>query len=479
MLVGFFVLAFGMTFGLGAAVVIAFTTGHSGVGVAKAGILALVVAFAVGGALWKALRTKDEAEGAPLTREEQPRLWAAVDELAAVAGTRPPDDVRLVPSVNAAVWEKTSFLGLKPGPRHLMIGLPLLAGLSVGEIRSVLAHELGHYGGGHTRLSALTYRAKNALAATVENLDGNLLRYPLYWYAQLYAIVAASATRRQELEADRASVVAAGRETAQSALRKVLSLDVAWNVYHENYVSLSLAAERTPRVMVGFRAFLGDPTRQEQLAEVQDRLVDEESSSVFDSHPPIRVRIKAMDALPAADVPRDDRPGWTLVDGIEEMEKGLIRDDLGPVADWPELVERAGAAQISHYANILAEAGRASGIAPHGTSDEIIASLARGEALEALRPHVVDPALTGNEMVTALLEVVRELLAALVVDELVRAGRARFAVNWGREWDVVVDGRAVDVPALVAPVVVDPREAGDVAERILALRGGSDLRHSM
>ncbi len=36
----------------------------------------------------------------------------------------------------------------------MYIGAPLLIGLSVDQMRSVLAHELGHYSGRHTALAA-------------------------------------------------------------------------------------------------------------------------------------------------------------------------------------------------------------------------------------------------------------------------------------------------------------------------------------
>src|SRR5207244_3243782 len=111
------------------------------------------------------------------------------DELAHIAQTRGPDEVRLVPEVNAAVMEQASLLGLQSGKRSMMIGLPLLAGMSVGELRSVLAHELGHYGGGHTKLSALTYRAKVALEVTAAHVNGTAAGYLLVPYAKLYARV--------------------------------------------------------------------------------------------------------------------------------------------------------------------------------------------------------------------------------------------------------------------------------------------------
>ena len=119
LLLGFFLLVFTLTFGLAGLVIYAYSTGHGGVGALKLGVIAAVLAAAIGGGVYKAVRIKHEPSGVPLTREAQPELWRVVDELAVIAGTRAPDDIRLVSEVNAAVWERTGLLGLRPGRRYL------------------------------------------------------------------------------------------------------------------------------------------------------------------------------------------------------------------------------------------------------------------------------------------------------------------------------------------------------------------------
>jgi len=88
--------------------------------------------------------------GPLLTRERHPRLFALLDDVARAAGQARPREVYLVPQVNAWVAERGGILGL--GGRRIMgLGLPLFAGLTVRELRAVLAHEFGHYAGGDTR----------------------------------------------------------------------------------------------------------------------------------------------------------------------------------------------------------------------------------------------------------------------------------------------------------------------------------------
>ncbi|MCZ9338236.1 M48 family metallopeptidase, partial [Streptomyces sp. TRM76130] len=98
--------------------------------------------------------------GLPVTEADEPALWRTVRELADQVGTRAPSRIALTPDVNAAVSEDARLLGLLPGPRRLYLGVPLLQGLTEAQLRSVLAHELGHYSNADTRLAALTARGR-------------------------------------------------------------------------------------------------------------------------------------------------------------------------------------------------------------------------------------------------------------------------------------------------------------------------------
>ncbi|KAA2262430.1 M48 family metalloprotease [Solihabitans fulvus] len=461
LLLGFFVLVLALTFGLAGLSVWAFASGHGGAGAVKLGLGGIAIAVLVGTAVAKAMRIKVEPHGAPVSRAEQPELWRMVDELAAIAGTRGPDDIRLVPEVNAAVWEESHLLGLRRGRRYLELGLPLLAGLSVGELRAVLAHELGHYGEGHTTLSALTYRAKSALAHTIAEVDGHrLIRAVLGGYAKLYAMVAASANRSQELRADAASVAAAGRATAQNALRKLPALSFAWSDYGRSYLSLAGGVDRTPDILLGFHAYLSNPQRGNELRQAEVKLINEEPKSVFDSHPPIRKRIEAMERIADPALAPDHRPAWSvLVDAgnrVPALERALLRDDLGPRAQWPEIVKLAGATMARHAAAELARAGQQSGCAPRGTLDEALAALARGELVRLATP-VLNPGLAAQHVPEAAATVMRELLAETAVSALVGAGLAEHRLNWGGPYQVVGrDGAPLDLEAVVGPSVANP-----------------------
>lgn len=345
MLAGFYVLALAMVVGLGATTVWAFSE-HAGAGAAKLGYFTVIVAVGLVVALWKVARAKPSPEpGVVLSPTDAPELWATVRELAEVAQTRVPDEIRLVAEVNAAVSEETRLLGLIGGKRHLYIGVPLLQAMNVAQMRSILGHELGHYSQQHTRLGAVTYRGRTAIMATVQELSGNVVGWLLKQYAKVYVLVSAAVSRRQELEADEISVRVAGRATAQSALREVPLVDSAWTFYERQYIGLGWENGYAPTsadVFGGFARIL--EARDAELASMREETPDEEHSR-WDTHPAIGLRIAAMDKMPEGTAAVDERPASALVPEFSRRSEKVAAQALNVGSrtqlDWQTLVERS------------------------------------------------------------------------------------------------------------------------------------------
>ncbi len=457
MLASFFVLAVVLAGGLTAIAIWRFAIGD-----VEGGAWMVVIAVALGGpALWATVRAifaRPEPSGFPLSRDTHPELWRHVDELAQLAGTRAPDDIRLVDGANASVWERR-------GVRYLELGLPLVAGLSVGELRSVLAHELGHYGGGHTQLSAMTYRAKLALELSVRQ---DRVFGVLSAWAHLYALVAASESRDHERFADEVAVAAAGQDAARRALLRIGPVGEAWADYLTSYVSLAVLAERTPPLLEGFRSYLDHPRRVHELRDLERVLAEREPTSVFDSHPPVRDRVAAMALLSSENVPPiDERPGWTLLTGVSAEAASRLVGVHGPLATWEELVPLSGLAQVRRYADALRHAGRVSKVGDSLAA--VLAALERGE-LRKLTGKPVDASLTDEQVREAAVATVTELLACAVAEQLVTANRAVLELNWGGMFVLrLPDGAAVYPDDLVAPAVRDANRVSEVRLRLQAI----------
>lgn len=438
----------------------------NGIVTAKLTFPLLVALGAVVVALWRAVRTKNEPEpGLIVGDREAPGLWATVRELAAAVGTRAPDEIRIVPGVNAAVAEDSKLLGLVAGRRTLYVGLPLLQTMRTDQVRSVLAHELGHYSGRHTRLGGVAYRGRLAILGTVTRISG---RNPIGWvfktYAKLYLRVDNAASRRQELEADRSSVLLAGPEAAASALRALPALDAAWGFYMRRYVEPGWSADLAPDDLFGgFGAFCA--AREQELATLREAPPDEERSP-WDTHPPIGTRIAAMRDAPAGVVAPDPRPAAGLVVDLagagRQLQQVVVEHGRRHRLPWPEFTAAAVAATVQRRADrIYRAAGRFAGTpAPSlWTVLELVRANRLGEFAERFFPDATrrEAALRFAEPMEVLLE-----------NAAVRAGVARWEHSWSGPARLVGPaGEPLDL-AETAKLAVAPQTLDEALARLAA-----------
>ncbi|MET0435822.1 MAG: M48 family metallopeptidase [Cellulomonas sp.] len=493
MLAGFYVVAVGLVVLLGWLSVLAFSTDHVR-GAGYLAIFALVLVFGIVSALWKVARAKAAPpHGVEVPPQSAPELWTVVRELSAAAHTRAPDEIRLVPEVNAAVSEEARLLGLVGGRRRMYLGVPLLQGLDVAMLRSVLAHELGHYSRNHTRLGPLAYRGRAVVMATVQATAGSIVGWLLMGYAWLYMLVSAAVSRRQELEADEISVAVAGRAVAQQALREVEVVSAAWAHYTGVYVAPAFEvglAPAAPAFFGGFDALLA--ARSDELADLR-RQDPDATQSRWDSHPSHAARIAAMDRMPDVHRARDTRRATLLVPGFPDaaamVAEGSLRFEDRPRLDWPAL----GAAATTRNRQRLADgvyraAARLAGL-PRATLATVLGLVAQGRgpelALElGLAPSAPVPAgppTTPGPIGTPTAQpapgtdaddagTLVDALEVVVRSAAVQAGIARWEQPWlGGPRLVDPAGEPID-PRPLAVLAADPRTVADARAHLTALR---------
>jgi Zn-dependent protease with chaperone function len=274
-----------------------------------AGYLTVAAAVGLSIATWQLLRARPDPppDGLVVSEQQAPELWSEVRAMAESVGTRPPDEIRLGSVANASVWEDARLLGLRPGRRHLYLGVPFLRACDPGQMRAVLAHELGHYSGHHTRLAVLTYRGMRAIRHTIDAVGPNSIGGLLFsGYATIYAVVSLTVRRGMELEADRASVRAAGYEATVRALRDAPRIILNWEAFLASYVKWNRGEGYTPAQLLAWFDWLIEHRRADLDRAGQKRARPER----WDSHPPTRERIKAIKNLPgtpgALDPPSND-----------------------------------------------------------------------------------------------------------------------------------------------------------------------------
>ncbi|MET9450995.1 M48 family metalloprotease [Streptomyces cinerochromogenes] len=394
LLLGFYLLSLVLLAALIGLDVLVFSWGHGPL-TAKVGFVTVLLAIpVVRGMLMLRTPKGEDVPGIPVTEADEPRLWALVRDIAAAAGTRAPDRIVLTGEVNAAVSENPRLLGLLPGPRRLYLGVPLLTGLTEAQLRSVLAHEFGHFTGGDTRLSALVVRGRVQIARVIgqfhEKADDKVAAdrarqerasakrvargrkakqvdttgvgatyrtmARIYTaYGRFYLRASLSTARGQEFAADLTAARIAGRDATASALREIPVLSASHDFYLESYATLGLQARLMPprgEFFGGFGRLL--TARELELADLRSEL-PEEPAGPYDSHPPIAERVRRIEALPA-DGRTDEARGAALsllsdpAHTLAALEDAALAEELlryPRAAGWEELLDASMAAGLS------------------------------------------------------------------------------------------------------------------------------------
>ena len=331
LMIGFYILALGIAGGLLVLVyaqVVWFETLYlkiSAILVVGAGLI-----------VWSVLPRIDRfhAPGPKLERREHPRLFAELERIAAGAQQQMPREVYAIHDLNAWVAQRGGIMGF--GSRQVMgLGLPLLEAVTVSELRAVLAHEFGHFHGGDTRLGPWIYKTRSAIERTLHTLAEHMtmLAYPFLWYGNTFLRITHAVSRNQELAADALAARVAGRGAMAKALRTIHGAGDAFGFYWSNEVVPAISRGFRPPVAAGFKRFVKLPEIESQIVTNLSEAIAGGKADPYDTHPSLRERLAALDALPPSkEPPLDDRPATSLLGRADELEPAivdaLIRDEL-------------------------------------------------------------------------------------------------------------------------------------------------------
>jgi Zn-dependent protease with chaperone function len=326
--VGFYLLALGIAGGLLAVAILPWVLGGHG------NIWISLTTLVLGVTILVAIvprRRRFEAPGVLVRRDEQPRLLALIEEESRALALEPPDEVYVNFEANAAVTEA----GRRR--RVMIVGLPLLHLVSERGLRGIVAHELGHYAGGDTRLGPWIYRTRETIGRTLDRLtddDGDdgwtqtAIRKPFEWYAKAFMRITAAISRRQEFAADRFAADRAGREVHVDALRRLHAYAPAFDAYWADEVMPALEASRRPPVASGFAAFIRAEAVERVATAAVERELREAETGRYDSHPSLADRIRALEHE-APGSPDESRPAAELVADAPGLERRVFEALFG------------------------------------------------------------------------------------------------------------------------------------------------------
>jgi Zn-dependent protease with chaperone function len=378
--VGFYVLALVIVAGLLAVAILPWLHGTG------RPLLSITSLLLAGGIAWAVIprRVRFDAPGPQVAQPAAPALHAMVAEEAQAAGERIPDEIYVTFEVNAAVTE------IGRHRRVMIVGLPLLRLLSQRGLRSVIAHELGHYAGGDTRLGPWIYRTRETIERTVERLSKSmvrnsweqwLVRLPFVWYGKAFLRITAAISRRQEFAADARAAHRAGRDVHVATLRRVNAYGSFFDAYWSNEVVPVLNAGFRPPVLAGFAAFAdAPPVAAAAQRSLQDALARGRTSP-YASHPSLTERVAAVAHLPAGE-PDASPPAIELVRDPAKLELRLLRHLAGEEADGLKPLDWDAVGEDVWLANYRSELERLAGELEGRTVAELPQVLAAAEQPE-------------------------------------------------------------------------------------------------
>jgi len=276
-----------------------------------------------------------------LQRDEAPGLFAMIDELATTAGTAPPGEVYLEPLPTLAVTEVGSAWRSR---RILFLGAPLLHMLTVDDLRVGIAHELGHFFGGDTRLTTIavqTYALFDSVITSTERdpfrvgtrhaaIEGGLWvaeaigRGLVDGYGRIFLRLTRPMRRKQELAADALSASLLGGRAAARALEKVAIGMPLYRQYLTDDVAYAVSRGAMPTdLSAGFERMRANVLATQGGRDFVDHVRARETHA-YDSHPALADRVRALEGVPDVEGPRDERPATTLFADPAALDAWLV-----------------------------------------------------------------------------------------------------------------------------------------------------------
>jgi len=283
-------------------------------------------------------------KGISVNREDAPGLWSLVDQSAAALGGPTPDTILIDNDTNLGMWTQDRR-GNKQ--RTLVVGAPLLAMLSVGQIRALSTWPLSFepryqkWPRNHVHLGHLGLRrALQRFYRQPWNPMGLLLLPGI----AAYFAVSTKVTRAGMFATDRDAARLAGGENSRTALREIPALDRIWESFQERHLKPGIAFHLMPSDVLG--GFIGYcETRAADLAEYRDNLPTGKPPW-GSTHPTFAERVAALEGVEGEPRPGDEAPASVLVDRFGQFaaQADLMRADHTvkriPWETWEERVAR-------------------------------------------------------------------------------------------------------------------------------------------
>ncbi len=286
------------------------------------------------GALFKAIfaRTGSGGWGLEKDRDDCPKLWKAIDEVAKRVDTEPPDELYISPGADFSVYQygRGPFGVFGGRKRVLTLGLCVMNFLTISELKAILAHEFAHFSHADTYWNRFLFQVTLSLRTVMREMarTGGTLTWvnPFYWffwlYSKSYSMLSAGFSRSREFLADRMACSLYGADVFARGLRKVITDGSHFEgTVYSNIVRLLRQKKAYVNMYLAFRKFRDEGMTEDERRKLHKKLLKDEPS-MFASHPTFQERMEAAKPLPRA-AKTEDASSLLLFEQPEKMEQEL------------------------------------------------------------------------------------------------------------------------------------------------------------
>ncbi len=286
-------------------------------------------------------REKFETPGVQINIAKQHRLEALIQEITAVLNEEMPDAVYVNLEANAWVTERGGWLGFG-SKRVMVLGWPLLALLTVGQLRAVIAHECAHFYAGDTWLAPRIYTMQSAMVRVLTNLSADstilnalnrigfarlfhaLITAGLGFYWKLLLRGTQLISRQQEYRSDELAGYIAGSEALMEGLKKLQLAEIVSSVFWTEVVNPLLSAGCIAPIADSFCRFTSSTNIKQVTDEALPKILMDSNSSPYDSHPPLKLRFERLEKQSSYTQANGGEPAIALFDDLEAVERQLL-----------------------------------------------------------------------------------------------------------------------------------------------------------
>ena len=294
-------------------------------------------------------RRPKSAEPRALRREDEPRLFAFIEQICDLVGAPHPKRVLADLNVNASASLTHGVWSLFSRNLTLTIGLPLAGGLSAREFGGVLAHEFGHFAQGAGMITTYVVRMVSfwfarvvyerdrfdaALEEWAKGIDIRIgivlhaarlmvwcvrrILWVLMWVGQLISSVL---MRQMEFDADHYEIQTSGSSGFITTAKRLRVLGLGAHITH----NMQGEAYQARRLVDDLPGWILHETRQipEAARTEVEKSALEEKAGWFDTHPSDAERIARAEAAKSAGILEADVAASALFTDFHALSREI------------------------------------------------------------------------------------------------------------------------------------------------------------